>query len=435
MNMQAHGIPMPAIASPRRPFHELESTVSVREILGVLFLRKWVVLSMFALVVAGASFLTFYLLSPTYEASATITIQPSNLVNPLSEGVPQSDFEKAVSFQTQKDIIKSALIAGHVVDRLDLGHKRTLSRLEIITGALREFKRSLGKALGIASWTKPEDPRALAIDAVLDRTEITTKPESQALKISYRARNAQEAADTVNALVDEFKQYYYGQIRERASGMLGYVNERMQGAEKKLRDSEQALLAFRKHDTLVAPPHATVAKGKDMGMVGITDSVQVQNEMKTYVLAMEDELRKVLSEYPETHPAARELKARIAAYTETMNAIPGRELELFRLKRELEVNQTAFLDLRKSFERVRLISEGSPDAIRLITVVDPAGPNDSPVSPKPKIAMSLAIVFGLVFGIVAAFCLEYLDHRIRSVQDLERHVGVHLIASVEELKR
>jgi len=435
MNMQAHGIPMPALASPRRPFHEVESTVSVREILGVLFLRKWVVLSMFALVVAGASFLTFYLLSPTYEASATITIQPSNLVNPLSEGIPQSDFEKAVTFQTQKDIIKSALIASHVVDRLGLSQKRALSRLEIITGSLREFKRSLGKSLGIASWTKPEDPRALAIDAVLDRTEITTKPESQALKISYRARNAQEAADTVNALVDEFKQYYYGQIRERAGGMLGYVNERMQGAEKKLRESEQALLAFRKHDTLVAPPHATASKGKDMGMVGITDSVQVQNEMKTYVLAMEDELRKVLSEYPETHPAARELRARIAAYTETMNAIPGRELELFRLKRELEVNQTAFLDLRKSFERVRLIAEGSPDAIRLITVVDPAGPNESPVSPKPKIAMSLAIVFGLVFGIVAAFCLEYLDHRIRSVQDLERHVGVHLIASVEELKR
>ena len=435
MNMQAHGIPMPALASPRRPFHEVESTVSVREVLGVLFLRKWVVLSMFALVVAGASFLTFYLLSPTYEASATITIQPSNLVNPLSEGIPQSDFEKAVTFQTQKDIIKSALIASHVVDRLGLSQKRALSRLEIITGSLREFKRSLGKSLGIASWTKPEDPRALAIDAVLDRTEITTKPESQALKISYRARNAQEAADTVNALVDEFKQYYYGQIRERAGGMLGYVNERMQGAEKKLRESEQALLAFRKHDTLVAPPHATASKGKDMGMVGITDSVQVQNEMKTYVLAMEDELRKVLSEYPETHPAARELRARIAAYTETMNAIPGRELELFRLKRELEVNQTAFLDLRKSFERVRLIAEGSPDAIRLITVVDPAGPNESPVSPKPKIAMSLAIVFGLVFGIVAAFCLEYLDHRIRSVQDLERHVGVHLIASVEELKR
>jgi uncharacterized protein involved in exopolysaccharide biosynthesis len=434
--MQAHGIPMPAIASPRRPFHELESTVSVREILGVLFLRKWVVLSMFALVVAAAAFLTFYLLSPTYESSATITIQPSNIVNALSEGIPQSDFEKTVTFQTQKDIIKSGLIAGRVVDRLDLAHKRALSRIEVITGELRAVKRSLGAALGIASWTKPEDPRALSVDAVLDHVEITTKPESQAIKISYRARNAQEAADTVNALVDEFRQYYYGQIRERANGMLGYVDERMQGAEKKLRGSEQALLDFRRRDTLVAPPHATAAQqGKDAGMVGITDSVQVQNEMKTYVLAMEDELRKVLSEYPESAPAARELKARIAAYTQTMNAIPGRELELFRLKRELDVNQNAFLDLRKNYDRVHLIAEGSPDAMRLITVIDAAGPNDNAVSPKPKIAMSLAVVFGLVFGIVAAFCLEYLDHRIRSVQDMERHVGVHLIASIEELKR
>lgn len=416
--------------------------MSVREILGVLFLRKWVVLGMFALVVSGAGFLTFWLLSPSYEATATLTIQPSNLVNPLSEGVPQSDFEKAVTFQTQKDILKSALLAAKVVDRLDLTNRRQLSRLEVLTAQARAWRRTLGQEFGIESWTRPDDPRALSIAAMLDRIEITTKPESLALKVSYRARNAQEAADTVNALLDEFKAYYYGQIRDRADGVLGYVKERMEGAQAKLQASEQALLVFRKRDTLpTSGPAVAVAarqpgsEGREGsgGIVGITDSVQVQNEIKAYVLSMENELRKVLSEFPESHPSARELRSRIALYTETMNAIPGRELELFRLKRELDVNQASFLDLRKAYDRVRLIAEGSPDAIRLITVVDPAGVNDKPVSPKPRIAMSLALVFGLAFGVVAAFVLEYLDHRIRSVRDLEHHVGVRLIASIEDL--
>jgi uncharacterized protein involved in exopolysaccharide biosynthesis len=441
----------------RRPFHGAEPLISMRDVLGVLFLRKWTVFLMFALVVGVAAGLVFYLLSPRYEASATLTIQAANLVNPLAEGVNQSDMEKALTFHTQRDVIQSYLIASRVVDRLGLAQQRKLSRIEIIAGELREQRRQLGEKYQIASWTRPFDSRAAAIEALSERLELTTRPDSMAIKLSCQAYDANEAADICNAVVDEYSLYYYGQIQHRANGILGNVDQRLKTAQQKLTDSEQALLAFRQRDTMViessapsaeARPAAPVRPGKGAvkaprlpsppvvdGIVGVTDSSQVQNEMKSYVLAMEDELRKLLSEYPETHPAVRELRRRVMIYTETMNQIPGREIELGRLRRELEVNQSAFVELRKSFERIKVIAAGAADGARLINIVDVAAPNERAIAPKPRIAMSLALVFGLLFGLVAAFALEYMDHRIRSVRDVENHLGVRLIASIEELRR
>jgi uncharacterized protein involved in exopolysaccharide biosynthesis len=442
--------------------------ITAREILGVLFLRKWTVLLMFVLVVGVAALFVLFLLSPRYEASATLTIQPSNLVNPLAEGVPQTDVDKALTFHTQKDVIQSALIAGRVVDRLGLAEHRKPGRMEILAQQIRDQRRQWGERLGIAGPTRAVDARAAAIDAIGEHLELTIRPDSTAIRIACQAYDPVEAAEICNAIVDEYSRYYYGQIQDRAGGVLAYVEERLVTAQQRLADSEKALLAFRQRDTLVLeaeaepaaaepPPHAApppaarpravparqphpaprpkTAPTPANDIVGVTDSPHLQNEMKSYVLSMEDELRKLLTEYPPTHPAVRELRRKVAVYTATMSQLPGREIELTRLRREFEVSQAAFIDLRKSLDRVKVIASGSADSVRLINVVDTAMPSERVIAPKPRIAMSLAVVFGLLFGIVAAFALEYLDHRVRSVRDVEHLLGLRLIASIEELKR
>jgi tyrosine-protein kinase Etk/Wzc len=429
---------------PQRPFQSAEPMITKREILGVLFLRKWTVLSMFLMVVGVAAVLVLYLLSPRYEASTTLTIQPFNFANPWVDGVLQTDVDKSLIFHTQKDVIQSSLIAGRVVDRLGLAQRRKVGQLELVANRFRAQRSVLGAQLGVSAWTRPVDARASAIEALGDGLELTTRPDSTAIRISCQAFDPVEAAEICNAIVDEYSRYYYGQIQERSTGMLAYVEERLQAARQRLKDSEMALLAFRQHDTLVlegaVEPAAAGSRSRPAlppahRVVGVTDSPHLQNEMKSYVLAMEDELRKLLTEYPDAHPAVRELRRRVAVYTSTMSEIPARDVELTRLRRELDVNQAAFIDLRKSLDRMNLMASGSADNVRLINVVDAAMPKDRVVAPRPRIAMGLAAVFGLLFGIVAAFALEYLDHRVRSVRDVEQLLGLRLIASIEELKR
>jgi uncharacterized protein involved in exopolysaccharide biosynthesis len=454
--MTAHAFQAGLPPGQRQQMAGGEPPVSLRDILGVLFQRKWTVFLMFFLVVAAATLIVMVLLSPRYEASATLTIQPSSLINPLADGAQQSDIEKALAFNTQKDVIASARIAAAVVDRLELASRRKPARSEQIAAW---FRLQFGERLGITSMTQPVDSRAVAITALQDHLELIGRPDSLAIKINYQAYDPAEAAETLNAVVDEYSRYYYGQIQSRAAGLLEYIDQRLQTAQDKLVMSERALLAFRHSDTLVVKPTpggtaASVPQAANRpapnlppatatglptalfkaGIVGVTDSVQVQNDIKSQVLNMEDELRKLLAEYPESHRSVRDLRDRIAIYNDTMAAIPGRELELGRLRRELEVNQNAFLELRKSLDRARLIASGNAEAVRLINVVDVASINPTPVAPKPRVAIGLAVCFGLVFGVIAAFVLEFIDHRVRSVRDIESLIGVHLIASIEELK-
>lgn len=428
-----------------QPALPVDEPISVRELLAVLFLRKRVILGIVLTALAVTAFLVFYLLSPTYEASATITIRPSNFVNLLSEGMPESDFERSIVFQTQKDVIKSGTIAARVVEKLALDQSHHLSRIEHLKLWFKAVRRWFGEKLGIDKWKKPEDMRALAVEAVFDRVEVLTKPESIAVKINYRASEPKEAADTLNALIEVYRDYYNDEIRQHAEGTLNYLDSRIADARKDLTGSEGAMLQFRRGDALKLDAHArspeapsapTASKAhrdEDGALVGITDNTQVQNEVKLYVLSMEEELRKLRGQFPESDQRIVELRDKIAHYVDTMNAMPGRELELFRLKRDLDANQDTYLQLRKTYTRAKIVAEGSTDKISLISVVDRAEVNDEAVSPKPKLAMVLALVLGLAFGIVAAFALEYLDHRIKTPRDIERHLGIRMIGSLLEV--
>jgi uncharacterized protein involved in exopolysaccharide biosynthesis len=496
-----------------------EQAITVREVMGILFLRKWAILSVFTGVVASAAFMTFWFLTPIYEVSGTLIISNNNLTAPLIESMPITDFEKLASFHTQKDIIKSATLATIVVDKLDLGDKRVLSNLEKLRRWAKAQRARLGAILGIERWQKPEDRRASAIAALLDRIEIVTKPESQAMKIVYRARDPDEAAATLQTLISEYREYFHARIRERAEGVIEYIESKIGPVQVELNASEQALLRFKETDRMTlsqapstsgtaaevnrparrsgppvtgrpgpteapkgsmfgmrldtqdqpahpgksqealrdeqapraesrptteseigktvatgkgggTPARAPAAKRDDRGsLIGLTDSAMVQNELKLYVLAMEEELRKMHPEFSYT-PAVVELRQKITTYVDALNQLPEKELLMMRLKREFDINQEAFVLLKRNLEKAKLVAGGQADMVHMIQVVESPTANEEPVSPRPRLTMILAVVFGLMFGIVWAIILDWLDHTISSPKDVQRFLGTRMLGSL-----
>jgi len=57
------------------------------------------------------------------------------------------------------------------------------------------------------------------------------------------------------------------------------------------------------------------------------------------------------------------------------------------------------------------------------TVFDPAHLLSEPVSPKPALTLSVALVLGLVVGLVTALALEQLDNALRSIEEAETAFG------------
>jgi tyrosine-protein kinase Etk/Wzc len=236
--------------------------------------------------------------------------------------------------------------------------------------------------------------------------------------------------------------------------MTDYLEAQLHAAQEKVANTEREMLALKQADRVaLRHPDATARRPdnpsanqavartvrdgrqtENSSLVGITDSASVQTELKVYVLSMEDELRKLRVQYTDNYPGVIELREKIARYTEALNDVPRRELELGRLKRDLDVAQDSLLFIRKNLERSRIVAAGNTDKINVISIVDPPRTNDDPISPNRLLIMVASVVFGFGFAVVLALVRNNLDHTLRSARDIQRELGLKSLGSLAKFE-
>lgn len=69
-----------------------------------------------------------------------------------------------------------------------------------------------------------------------------------------------------------------------------------------------------------------------------------------------------------------------------------------------------------------------------MAVVDPALPPDAPIRPRPSLNLAVAAVMGLLGGLVLVFALERLDSSLNSPEDIQRYLGLPLLAAIPFLR-
>lgn len=408
--------------------------ISRREILSVLFRRRKGILAILLGALGTAAFAVYYLISPSYEVEAVIMINSSYLTEPLRDGPPESDFEKLALFHTQRDVLKSERMAAEAVRRTNLAETRVIGRIERIQMFIGEIKRQVGHLLGIERWQKPWSPEGAAITAVYDSIKTFALPDSKALKITYRSKDPNEAAEVLNALLDAQREYYFTVIRGKAGGAVAFLEQEFLRSQGALREAEQALFEFKNRDRLpldaMKELNRTAREGPSV--TGLTDSAKVQEEIKLYILKLEEEMR-VASLNPDNERRVRvtnDLKTRIQRYLDSLNSIPARELEYVRLKRQFDIAQDNYQLIQRNLAKASLVATGDTNKINLVELFQPATPNEASVFPQKQMILALAGLLGLVVALTWAFVMDYLDHTIRSARDVERCLKTRLIASL-----
>lgn len=405
----------------------MDSMMTRREFIAIVFMRKWSIIALFLATVAAAAFVTLLLISPNYEAKAKLIINVSDLFVPLADAPPVSDFEKLTSFHTQKDVLTSSTLAARVVDELNLTERRVIGNTELIRIWIRDWRRWVGHLIGYERWQREEDYRAAAVGFLLDRLTVAGSPDSRALELVYVAKHPGEAAETLNTLIDVYKGYFDDEVRQRAQGLFDYLEARVSVARRDLESIERKLLDFKKRDVLEID---TADGDNSLSLTGVTDAQDIQSEIKLYLLKMEEQLRVRLNEVAPTDPSVQRLRRNIQAYTEVLNKLPDRELELLRLGRALELAEENYAAMHRNLARARMVTEGNTSDINIINVLEPAIAPDSATSPKPRLTIALAAVFGVVFGLIFALFMHYLDHTVRSVRDVEAYLGLPTLGSL-----
>ena len=70
-----------------------------------------------------------------------------------------------------------------------------------------------------------------------------------------------------------------------------------------------------------------------------------------------------------------------------------------------------------------------------VEVIDKAITPKSPIKPNKMMNVAVAAVLGMMIGLFIVFLIEYLDNKIKTPQDIEKHLGLPVLGVIpnEEL--
>lgn len=96
-------------------------------------------------------------------------------------------------------------------------------------------------------------------------------------------------------------------------------------------------------------------------------------------------------------------------------------------RRDVENIDTSLIQLRLRYSEAELSQAQAKSAA---TIYEKAEPERTPSKPNMVLNLSLGAVLGLMFGFGLAFLLEYMDTTVKSLDDVERFLGVPVLAVV-----
>ena len=126
------------------------------------------------------------------------------------------------------------------------------------------------------------------------------------------------------------------------------------------------------------------------------------------------------------------LYAQIAAFRHAGERMNAKSLELERLRRELNTAEEAYNLYQKKSEEARISTAMDQEKILSVSIARPATLPLRPVAPNKRLNLVLGLFLAIVGSLGLAFGLEYLDHTFTSGLDVERRLGIPLLASIPE---
>ncbi len=136
------------------------------------------------------------------------------------------------------------------------------------------------------------------------------------------------------------------------------------------------------------------------------------------------------------------LEAKARVVNDQLNAARGEvktindtELRLVNLQRELGLQDTKYRKYSENREQARIDQAMEMTKISNISVIQKATASLKPVKPKKALNLALGFFLGLFGGLGLAFFSEYLDHSIKTPEDVEEKLQLQLLASIPYLKK
>jgi polysaccharide biosynthesis transport protein len=443
--------------------------VHLKDYLRLLRKHRWLILAVFIVTAVTGTIWTF-LQTPIYQASATVLIEPElpkvlNIQEVTSPGSGTLEY-----YRTQYALMTSRPVLQNAVEAL---------------------KRN-GRTAALAALGEGTDPRykpgLLSIEPVRNTqlvlvqfqhanpsiaAEVATAVAQAYVKynLDMKLKGTRDALTWLNEQMSGLR----GKVEESStalqnyrvkSGILGIQEQRALTAQKAQEVNRAHLEAQAQRLSIEAKLGALNRIATDQaGAESLSTSIDdpLIRRMKTEMAELQVQRSKLLQTYKERHPEVLKVDAQIQQLSQRMDAdikkalraldteykvakaredsllgsvnrlraegqqLNEKEIQYGALQREQDSNQQLYEAVLKRVKETGV--QGGLDSNNA-RVVEEAVPPGWPIRPRRQLALLMSIVIGIGLGIVAAMTVEYLDTSVKSPDDIERALGLPVIAIV-----
>ncbi|NKI36409.1 polysaccharide biosynthesis tyrosine autokinase [Wenzhouxiangella sp. XN79A] len=235
-----------------------DDTIDLREYWRILVKRKWVVISVLAIITV-ATLLSTTLMIPVYRSAATIQITPPNsriLDYADFSGEGQGYLAQQQFYTTQYEILRSRSLAEAVVRAENVENHPELTgeiRQRSLIGELRSLPGAIKRALGsqptariegLSAEQRREREVKRAAGTLMGRLSIEPVRNSNLVNVSVQAFDPQFAARMANAVVDEYTRASMQRRMDAGAQARDFLEGELADMRIELERADQALLDF-----------------------------------------------------------------------------------------------------------------------------------------------------------------------------------------------
>jgi len=449
--------PLPAPAPTQGPGTgpvDLDEWLDIRELLGLLFRRRWQILLVAVLTVLPVAIYTM-LAERLYRSTAVVQIDPEPLqVLPYREiNLPSITPVYELFMKSQEQILRGSPLMSRVSNVL----------------------------------SRSGDPKLAAEAAyVWGRFSIQRIENTQMFRLSYVAPDPDVAARSANSFADEYIKQHFETRQETREKARQLLQREMESMEQRAQASEKQLVDYaQKHDISTSDPKqgpvheklSTLDKAltdvqaeiivartradsiRSATVSGFPEKFATPNitALVTRLPQLEQELATLLGTFGENWPAVIQKRSEIklardqlerekAAALDAARDQAAVELSLAENKRRLIASSVAEQEslvhrqenasiqyniLRREVETTQKLYEGLLERLRQTSVssgmefqgfhvIEGAVPSSVPDSPRVMWNLMLASVLGLALGVCIAMARHFWDTSISTIEDVEQ---------------
>jgi capsular polysaccharide biosynthesis protein len=424
--------------------------VSLRELIEILIRRKRVIIFITVVALITSGVLSFFVLPPVYEATATLQVDL-----PAVPKTPEGN-------SPLEALLQSLAVASHQASletyRYQVTNPTVLERVQKKL-ALDPQVYSLQALANIIKVENPKNTNLLEIhannsDARLARDLANTVAQEYiAFMQDLQAQRLNQVSSTIeaqqnkeeeklNQVMEEYRQFLaqprsVKQLNAELEAKVQLLTEFKTNLRKTQVELEGTRRALEAAETKLAGTPATLKTVKVVGddplLLNITESKTGRPSQEVAGLKLEDEEPNPI--YLSLATQANTYRMQVAQLQEKVTSlqeqIRSTEKELQALQEELaekqlidDKYQVQIKNLQENFRSLLIRSEearvaGSLDTSVQTRLIAPAVEPSSPVRPRKLLNTAVATLLGLMVGVLAAFFLEMWNAPVPGIENIK----------------